>query len=180
MQTTLLETIQREAENNGLQIVTVTGGTNGYPAPELGKAVIGFTTFEACSEFAENYGAEIVELYQKNGWHNWENKGRIYGPFDLDFQFGKMHDDFTFVKSLDDIDYKREEVDNYLCNGEFSEAISKVQEMQEIAEKIEECPNNEVVVLNSGTYWDTIPNECVNFQYDSQNWIIGVYFPYSE
>ena len=64
------------AYERGLEVVETTQGMNGYPWG-LGKAVIGFETFEEAQEVARESGGEVVDLSRRDGWQFWKNTGKV-------------------------------------------------------------------------------------------------------
>lgn len=70
------------AEQLGLDIVSVTSASNGYPQ-NVQLALIGFDTFEQAEDVANANGLTIVRLYKRDGWKLWAEQGAAWGPIKL-------------------------------------------------------------------------------------------------
>lgn len=70
---------EERAYENGLELVEITQGMNGYPS-NLYKAVSGFESFEEAEDFANDVNGEVVLLSRRDGHQLWVNKGRQYKP----------------------------------------------------------------------------------------------------
>ncbi len=70
------------AEQLGLDIVSVTESSNGYPQ-NVQLALIGFDTFEQAEDVANANGLTIVSLYRRDGWNLWAEQGAAWGPIKL-------------------------------------------------------------------------------------------------
>lgn len=66
------------AEQLGLDIVSVTSASNGYPQ-NVQLALIGFDTFEQAEDVANANGLTIVSLYKRDGWNLWAEQGAAWG-----------------------------------------------------------------------------------------------------
>lgn len=70
------------AEQLGLDIVSVTEASNGYPQ-NVKLALIGFDNFEQAEEVARAHDLTIVSLYKRDGWKLWAEQGAACGPIKL-------------------------------------------------------------------------------------------------
>lgn len=70
------------AEQLGLDIVSVTSASNGYPQ-NVQLALIGFDNFEQAEDVANANGLTIVSLYKRDGWNLWAEQGAACGPIKL-------------------------------------------------------------------------------------------------
>lgn len=61
-----------------LQTRSITGGTNGYPVPEIGTFFYGFENFDKAQEYAKENNGEVVMAHWRDGWSNCESKGSVY------------------------------------------------------------------------------------------------------
>ena len=75
------EKLMEIAYERGLEVVETTQGMNGYPQG-LGKAVIGFESFEDAEGFAKEVNGEVVLLSRRDGHQFWTNNGRQYEPLE--------------------------------------------------------------------------------------------------
>ena len=72
---------EERAYEDGLELVTITQGMNGYPSG-LYKAVGGFESFEDAEDFAKEVKGEVVLLTKRDGHQFWTNNGRQYEPLE--------------------------------------------------------------------------------------------------
>ena len=72
---------EERAYDDGLELVTITQGMNGYPSG-LYKAVSGFESFEDAEDFAKEVKGEVVLLTKRDGHQFWTNNGRQYEPLE--------------------------------------------------------------------------------------------------
>lgn len=70
------------AEQLGLDIVSITEASNGYPQ-NVQLALIGFDNFEQAEEVARAHDLSIVSLYKRDGWNLWADQGAACGPIEL-------------------------------------------------------------------------------------------------
>lgn len=73
------------AQENCLEYVETTIGSNGYPS-HIEGAIIGFESFEQFSEIKSQYNLQSLYLTRREGNHLWNrgNVANIYTPFDVD------------------------------------------------------------------------------------------------
>ena len=72
---------EERAYDDGLELVTITQGMNGYPSG-LYKAVSGFESFEDAEDFAKEVNGEVVLLTKRDGHQFWTNNGRQDEPLE--------------------------------------------------------------------------------------------------
>lgn len=70
------------AEQLGLDIVSVTEASDGYPQ-NVQLALIGFDNFDQAEEVARAHDLSIVSLYKRDGWKLWAEQGAAWGPIKL-------------------------------------------------------------------------------------------------
>lgn len=70
------------AEQLGLDIVSVTEASNGYPQ-NVQLALIGFDNFDQAEDVANANDLTIVSLYKRDGWNLWAEQGAACGPIKL-------------------------------------------------------------------------------------------------
>lgn len=152
--------IEEIAYENGLEMVEVTRGRNGYPE-RLHNAVIGFEDFEEAQSIANEYGLELAILRKRDGWQLWERTGTAYGALDLtDF----FTDDHNFFTKRDAENYYNEYVRPYLMDFENIEELAEfVKKQSEIMEELIYSDDDEMVVTYCGKYYDTLPREAMQY-----------------
>lgn len=72
---------EERAYEDGLELVEITQGMNGYPSG-LYKAVSGFESFVDAEDFAKEVNGEVVLLTKRDGHQFWTNNGRQYEPLE--------------------------------------------------------------------------------------------------
>ena len=154
------------AEEQGLQLVEVTQGMNGYPKG-IYKAIIGFESYKDAEEMAEKNGLERVTLRSRDGWQFYENLGRTYSPFDEYAAYpSDEYDHYTNI-SFDEF-CAQEDVQGTLATaGDFDEMLAMLENFKEIFEQIENLGSDEVAVIHreSGE-GEIIKKEYCHYHYD--------------
>lgn len=127
------------AELLGLDIVSVTESSNGYPL-NVQLALIGFDNFDQAEDVANANGLTIVSLYKRDGWNLWAEQGAAWGPIKLSAE--DYGDDYISLDSSwdeDDItdDLRRaidgiEELDGIFAIVDFYKKIK--EELDDISE----------------------------------------------
>lgn len=91
------------AEQLGLDIVSVTSASNGYPQ-NVQLALIGFDTFEQAEDVANANDLTIVSLYKRDGWNLWADQGAACGPIELCAEdYGDDYISFNSSWSVEDL-----------------------------------------------------------------------------
>lgn len=108
------------AEQLGLDIVSVTSASNGYPQ-NVQLALIGFDTFEQAEDVANANGLTIVSLYKRDGWNLWAEQGAAWRAIKLSAEdYG--NDYMTFDSSWDEDD----------ITADLRGAIDGIEELDDI------------------------------------------------
>ncbi len=172
-------------KTENLQEREVTGGSNGYPEPYLGKFISGFKTFEEVEKYAAENDGEIYQIHYKDGWSNCELDGYIYKrPTIYDF----MVEGKTWIEEWRKEDQKAYEEENLDWIAEYdgwgnlktfihNEDYSKEQAREYFLGKFEDY-NIGFNVINQadGRVLDTYEKEeCLSYSEDTHNFKIGVY-----
>jgi len=161
-------------EETNLEIVELTTGSNGYPA-NISKALdaSSLDNFASVQEIADNYNLDIVTIYQKNGWHFWQNKGTAFKPIEISSaDFG---DNYSELGPQDEEDFIESEVTPLLESAESFEKIQFVLDRQkEIWEEVEKLEEDEIVITHEGHYYETFKTKTLSFSEDTHNWTIAL------
>lgn len=159
------EKLMKIAYERGLDVVETTKGMNGYPQG-LGKAVIGFKTFEEAQEVARESGGEVVDLSRRDGWLFWKNNGRVWKEWEM--QAEDYGDDYECV-----IDWKdwwegeREILSETMKEMETPDDLTLMTDrVWKIYNEINNLGDNEQVLLCRGEYYDTIPVKTLRYHID--------------
>lgn len=144
------------AEQLGLDIVSVTEASNGYPQ-NVQLALIGFDNFEQAEDVANANGLTIVRLYKRDGWNLWAEQGAACGPIKLSAE--DYGDDYISLDSSwdeDDItdDLRRaidgiEDLDGIFAVVDFykklKEYLDDVSEDEQVIARMYEADTIEVI-----------------------------------
>ncbi len=175
--TTSKETLENIAYENGLELVTVTQGSNGYPQG-LKHAVIGFDSFEQAEELKKKHpGLDIVSLHKQDGWQFYTCQGTAWEPYNItESDYG---DDYTIypAKYFNPDDFIRDEVTDRLADLSFSnfDDLEKfIADKREIFEELETAGEDELVVTNEGRYFETVESRPMRHSFDTHHWEIGI------
>lgn len=108
------------AEQLGLDIVSVTESSNGYPQ-NVQLALIGFDNFDQAEDVANANDLTIVSIYKRDGWNLWAEQGAACGPIKLGAE--DYGDDYmSFDSSWDEED----------LTDDLRRAIDGIEELDDI------------------------------------------------
>jgi hypothetical protein len=162
------------AEKEGLDIIETTSGSNGYPS-NLGKALIGFESFEKVEELAIKYNLEIAQFNKKDGWHFWFRAGSgVYEPFNNSAaDYGDNYDEF---QKMEESEFIEKEVKFFFDDDResFEEIEAFLKQKKEIWQEIEKMNDGEIVITYEGRYYETIQKQSMAFYYDTKHTVIGL------
>lgn len=120
-----MKKLSKIAESNNLELVELTEGRNGYPQ-NISKAIdaSSLENFKQVEEIAEKHELGIILIHQKDGWHFWEDKGRIFDGIKVtSSEFG---DNYSEIFKQDEEDFIKSEVAPLLEDAESFEQIQAV------------------------------------------------------
>lgn len=164
------------AQENGLQVVEITEGANGFPK-NLTKAVTGFDSFEEAEKLAQETGTEVVELTKMLGWDLWTNEGTRFSPLRLSedeyFDTYSMDDKEVYLQSFkDDLIYKIQQSDEF----DLDKLEDEIAIAREVTDAID-CLENygDVVIVQDGYYRETKKNVGVGYEEDSKEHVIALF-----
>ena len=159
------EKLMEIAYERGLEVVETTKGMNGYPQG-LGKAVIGFETFEEAEEVASESGGEVVDLIRRDGWQFWKNNGRVWKEWEM--QAEDYGDDYECVTDWKDWwEDEREILSETMKEMETPDDLTLMTDrVWKIYNEINNLGDNEQVLLCCGEYYNTIPVKTLRYHID--------------
>ncbi len=170
---TLRDSLEFIAYNNGLELIETTSERNGYPS-HLKYAIIGFDSFEKAEKIANENGLQIEIFEKRDGWQLYFRTGNTaYEEFDNSaYDFGDSYNAFD-KSNLED--YFENEVKSMLQEFDNMENLQKfIDKQKEIIEKLEDAEDNEVIITCYGQYYDTIKKRSMSFYHDTRTVVIGV------
>lgn len=160
------------AYERGLEVVETTQGMNGYPEG-LGKAIIGFETFEEAEEVAREIGGDVVDLCRRDGWQFWKNCGTIYREWSMDPE--DYGDDYECTKDAVEWWDNTKEMLKELEFETPSDMRKLLEKLERICLAIENLGENEQVLINrDGFGYEVIPIKTLRYHIDVWFHEIGV------
>ena len=155
------------------EVVETTKGRNGYPYM-LGKAVIGFDTFDDAKDFASRNGGVIVELSKRDGWQFWSVTYEIAGPFVIDENDYGCDYECIDNKSewwKDEKDFLKELLD---CDVDIDDVDCQMNRIHEIEEVFDNLEDGEQIVLHNRYLYEVGKKETMRFRHDVWTSVVGV------
>lgn len=141
------------ADQLGLDIVSVTESSNGYPQ-NVQLALIGFDNFDQAEDVANANDLTIVSLYKRDGWNIWAEQGAACGPIKLGAE--DYGDDYmSFDSSWDEEDLTddlRRAIDGI---EELDDIFTIVDFYKKFKEELDDTSDDEQVIARM-YYADTI------------------------
>jgi hypothetical protein len=184
-----IEQIKSAAKLAGLKINHVTGASNGYPEPETGIAITGFSTFAECAEFCKINGGIEARFESKGGWQMVNYKGEEYCEISTDEQMDHYSScvivysveqyQSNLLDMIDNISYSGSMNDN---QEEMSETFKDIRELIKQSGVISSKINliirkGGVVAMNDNEIYEEI-YPTMAYNYDNTRSEVGVYFNY--
>lgn len=160
-----------------LHIVETTIGINGYPKC-VKDAIVGFDNFKQVKELAEKHNLRITTLHKRDGWHLWErNSSTTYEPLKPTADW--YGDNYATWEGEDVEGYFVNEVKPALAGiledtEDWYDLESFFESEKKIIERIECACDNELIVTRDGEYFNTIDAECMEWSFDTHNYVIAL------
>lgn len=144
---------EERAYEDGLELVTITQGMNGYPSG-LYKAVADFESFEDAECFADEVNGEVVLLSRRDGHQFWVNHGRQYEPLE---RAKYLDEDVVFTDEGEFESWCVGEIDHYMNGGiSLYNLRDIVDNMVSTYEEIVQRREDEIILV------DTLDYSCVS------------------
>jgi hypothetical protein len=161
------------AELHNLAVIETTQGINGYPK-NTGFALMGFDSWSQLEQLAQEHTLEIVSLHRRDGWHFWENKGRVIKPYENSSD--DYGDNYSEVSKMDEEEFLKQEVMFFFEDEKesFDQIESFLKTKKEIWEEVEKMEDDEVVITHEGRYYETIKKHSLYFCHDTHNYRIAL------
>lgn len=159
------------------EIKAVTGGSNGYPTPETGLAIIpnDADALEELKKLLEDN--DVCSFHWRDGWNMTENEGDCR---EYDFSWEEFGDDYNILEVGDEDDVKdiamREKVTNLgydnieeFAKGEDKDKDDVKDDVKEFAEALEVGTN----LIHYGMPIQILDN--LAYSHDTHNRAIGIF-----
>ena len=166
--------IDKIASKYGLDIISTTTASNGYPQ-NVKDAMVGFETFEQAQKLAEKYNLSIQSFTKKDGWGFWvRNNNVIFAPYENSCE--DYGDNFNELAKMSEADFIEDEVTPFLegYNLNFERIEELIKNKKEIWEEVSSLEEGEIVITHEGRYYETIKKKSMYFSHDTRNYIIGL------
>lgn len=169
------ELLRELASNDGLTFIETTSGMNGYPK-NIQPALIGFASFKDVEAFAQEHGLDIMMFHRRDGWQLWERKGVAYEPMTItQDDYGDGYDVINKERAKD---YYNNEVKPFLQDFDNIEDLKTfIAEQYDIIDELDRMNDDEAIITYYGEYWNTIEPKCIEWGFDTHNYVIGVIKP---
>lgn len=159
------------AENNNLQFVETTSAHNGYPE-NLEPALIGFNTWEEAEAFAEENGLILCELHKRDGWQLWGRGNQVIEPFNITYE--DYGDNYDVIGKDRASSYYEEEIKPIISEFDSLDDLEDfIDKKRVVVDELENMEDDEAVVTYCGVYDSTIKPKCMEWGFDTHNYVIG-------
>lgn len=164
-------------KNEGLSNHEITYGMNGYPKGPFDRAIIGFTSFEQAAEMAEITGLQITLFEKRYGHSFYQNKGRMNRALTSDDYLQDLGDNYSQADSNNE--YYKEQLVEIASNfdGDFDDLKAAIKQIEEIITEVNNCDDNQVVIVRNGSYYETVNREMMMYHEDVTNYAVGLLLP---
>lgn len=181
-----LNNFVKEAQSLQLTVVGLTASRSGYPNPDLGYFVHGFSSWSELESFAGITGCTPHLSLWKDGWKNVYSKGvadeYTLGTISSDW-YGQDYD--VLFSKISDQKYVRwcgydswEQMVAYEGESYTANKKEHYQELQEVSEGIDF--KTHCIVLYCLEYVDVQPKNPLTFTHDTIHKALGVAWLWSE
>ena len=164
-------------QNADLAQVETTSEASGYPRG-LGRAVVGFDTFEEARQVADKYGLTVVKLHKRDGWQLWYNDRRELDDSDRptlapeDMGYSTMYQAGDEERVVEDLKAAITGLDDIEC------IVNLAQSRQDIIEELDALGDDEAIFTDhdskTPTEWEKVNIHPTEWQYDTHHCIIAV------
>lgn len=173
-----MKNLREIAEIENLEYFETTDQANGYPSHIQG-ALKGFVTFEQAQEIAIKYDLSIESFYKKDGWNLWVRTGNwMYEPFQNSCDnYGDIYSQFEGRLSTENWEgeFFESEVKPFLEEFDNFDDLKKfINDKEELLEEIGKADDDELVITQYGSYYETIKKESMYFYFDTKHSVIGL------
>lgn len=162
------------AEQLGLDIVSVTESSNGYPQ-NVQLALIGFDTFEQAEDVANANGLTIVRLYKRDGWNLWAEQGAAWGPIKLGAE--DYGDDYISLDSSCDDEDLADDLRGIIDGIEELDGIFTIVDFyKKIKEELEDISDDEQLIarMYDSDSIEVIKKEVMSWHDDANSSTIAI------
>lgn len=169
--------IEEIAELHELELIGYESRDRRYP--RHGAALIGFETFAEAEEIAKQYGGEIIKFHRKDGYCYWDLLGWTNEPIK---PLGDMYgDDYGTIFKMGEGGFYYDEIAPRLDDFNYLDELSSfIEGKKRLWQEIESMDDDEVIITYYGDYYDTLPQETMEWSHDTHKYVIGVYIADTE
>lgn len=166
-----------EAKDMGLVPIEITHSGGSYPLRMGDWGITGFEEFKDAQLFAKKFGGEVGEFFKKVGWDLWNYKGSVNKGYNYLDYLNSLGENYS-VALLDNSDYAEQLVEIARdFKGDFDALDEKIAAIKQIIEEVENADvDEEVVIIVSSKYFETVKKQMIAFKEDNNIYVIGVFF----
>lgn len=154
------------------QKIEITQGSNGYPK-NIKPAYIGFNSYEEAEEFKTQFeNSEICLFHKKDGWHLWENKGKINRPLTYQNYLSDLGDNYNIYNEEQELEHLKEML-SYCDDTEQMQTL--IDNYNELLKKIKyDSDKDNIIILYENRFYDEVPENLMGYYHDTHTYSIGV------
>jgi hypothetical protein len=153
--------------------IEITHGINGYPQGLGDIGVVGFDNFEEAEDFARLWELETHLFKKRDGWQLWEDAGRKFESLTYQDYLKDLGDNYSESTTEDySIDTLKERI-----SEDLEEAAGIIANAIELRDEVACCPDDEVVLVNCGKYFETVSRQLMSYHEDVWTYTVGVLIP---
>lgn len=150
--------------------IEITESRNSYPK-NVKEAIFAdnFESWGDMQRFAEDNNLTVIDIYQKDGWHFWSNRGAAVKQMEIDeYSYGDNYRGFSKVGEEDFIE--EEVIPSIEGKTNFSSMLDEVENLREIYDEIELMDEDEIVITHEGEYYETVKKKPLYFSEDTHHY----------
>lgn len=169
-----IKSLRQIATDNGLQLITTTISSNGYPS-NLADAIIGFDSFEQAKQLAELHNLSIEIFTKKDGWQLYcRTNNTMYEPLTNSADdYGDDYSEFNPTSELHYISECSQFIGENIFQS-FDDLQDYIATSKKLYELFENKNEDEIIITCQGNYYDTIKRNSMSFYHDTKTTVIGL------
>lgn len=164
-------------QNAELAQVETTSEASGYPRG-LGRAVVGFDTFEEAQDVADKYGLTVVKLHKRDGWQLWHNDRQALHDGDRpmlepeDMGYHNIYQAGDEKRVVEDLKASIAGLDDIECICYLADS------RKDIIEELDTLGENEAIFTDhdskTPTEWEKVNIHPTEWEYDTHHYCVAL------
>lgn len=154
------------------QKIEITQSSNGYPK-HIKPAYIGFNSYEEAEEFQNQFeNSEICLFHKKDGWHFWENTGKMHRPLTYKNYLSDLGDNYNIYNEDQELERLKEMLS--YCD-DTNQMQTLIDNYNELLKKIKyDSDKDNIIILYENRFYDEVPENMMGYYHDTHSYSIGV------